>query len=134
MLKHFTNLFIYNCAVKKLKKALEKLPEGCAVTFVVDACFAGGLIEMASEKIVLLTACRTHEESSGGNLGSVFANPFLELIGESSRLNNDSYPTVTNRELIRRIRLRFMRRGCLQTPGVFSTQAKANSPIFRCFG
>jgi len=80
VLKHFTNLFIYNCAVELLKHVLKELLESSAVTFVVDAWYAGGLIEMKSNKIILLMSCRTHEQSSGGNLGLVFVNPFLELI------------------------------------------------------
>jgi hypothetical protein len=105
VLKHFTNLFIYNRAAELLKHALEELPEGSVVTFVVDTCYAGGLIEMKLDKIVLLTSCRTHEKSSGFNIGSVFANPFLELIEESFRSVNNSYPPITNRQLIRSIML-----------------------------
>jgi len=130
--KHFTNLFIYNSAFEMLKHALKELREGSAVTFVVGACYACGVIEMKYNKIVLLTSCRTHEKSSGRNLGSVFVNPFFELIEESFLLVNNSYPPITTCQLIRSIRLGFLGRGCLQTPDIFSTQAKTDSQIFQC--
>lgn len=112
---------------RALIELLKEIPRGCATTVIIDACYGGGLAELAnelnSEDLVVYTACQPYQQSSGGNRGSVFTNSFVEFIEENHDIVNDN--------VIRKLHLRFIGSGCLQTPGLACVDSKLTSKIFR---
>ena len=124
--KYINCLFLITCADRALIEQLKEIPRGCATTVIIDACYGGGLAELAnelnSEDLVVYTACQPYQQSSGGNRGSVFTNSFVEFIEDNHDIVNDN--------VIRKLHLRFIGSGCLQTPGLTCVDSKLTSKIF----
>lgn len=102
--------------------ALDEMADGVKTTFIIDAFFKGGFIELAHGKVVLFTSSQLDELSAEGSLGYLFINVFVECIKENLKL--------THQELIDMIQRIFGNHGGLPLPEFNDTLETMHSIIF----
>lgn len=103
--------------------ALDSMADGVKATFIIDACYGGGFIELAHPKVVLYASSKEDEESTGGSLGSLFTNVFVNCVKQN--------PQITHKQLIIEIQIKYRNHGGKPVANLIAAPETQNSIIFQ---
>lgn len=91
------------CAGYDFQASLDSMADRVKATFIIDSCYGGEFMVLAHHKVVLYASSKQDEESTGGSLGSLFTNVFVNCVKQNLQ--------TTHQQLINQIQNKYSNHG-----------------------